>query len=378
METRYTWGFALRVVVKAALLFALVNAAFVILDPIPTIGRASVYNVLAPGRERLPYGTNAAACQLTLDSLDALFASHAVSAPKRADEFRLILIGDSSTWGIQLLPDDTLTAFINAAQIDAAGRTVRAYNLGYPTMSAMKDLLILDRALAYQPDAVIWLITLESLARTEQLAAPILARNPAAARSLIDRYALDYDTASLTSPPIWERTLIGQRRALADWWRLQACAFHWGATGIDHQVGDYTPRSSDLPADLAWKGFTSETLTVGALAFDVLAAGIDAASAVPLLLVNEPIFIADGSNSDIRYNAWYPIWAYDAYRAWLQAESDRRGWRLLDIWDALDGARFTDSPVHRDPVGERIIAESLAAALAAALPALSIIPEGTQ
>lgn len=363
METRYTWGFALRVLVKAALLFALVNAAFVLLDPIPTIGRASIYNWLTPGRERLPYGTNAAACQITIDSLDALFASHAVSAPKRADEFRLILIGDSSTWGIQLLPDDTAAAFISAAGIDAGGQTVRAYNLGYPTMSALKDLLILDKALAYQPDAVVWLITLESLARSEQLAAPLLTRNPALAGALIDRRALDYDAASLPTPSLWDRTLIGGRRALADWWRLQACAFHWGATGVDHAVGDYTPRSNDLAADATWKGFTSETLTADALAFDVLAAGIDAAGTVPLLLVNEPIFIADGANSDIRYNAWYPIWAYDAYREWLRAESERRGWRLLDIWDALDGARFTDSPVHRDPEGERQVAALLSEAL---------------
>jgi hypothetical protein len=374
VETRYTWGFALRVLLKAALLFALVNAAFILLDPIPTIGRASVYNWLAPGRERLPYGTDAAACQITLDSLDALFASHAVSAPKRADEFRLILIGDSSTWGIQLLPDDTAAAFINAADIDAGGRTVRAYNLGYPTMSALKDLLILDRALAYQPDAIIWLITLESLARSEQLTAPLLARNPASAKALLDRYALDYDAASLTPPSLWDRTLIGGRRALADWWRLQACAFHWGATGVDHAVGEYTPRSNDLAADSTWKGFTPETLTADALAFDVLAAGIDAAGSVPLLLVNEPIFIADGANSDLRYNAWYPIWAYDAYREWLQAESERRGWRLLDLWDALAGARFTDSPVHRDPEGER----QVAALLSEALPVSGKIPEGTQ
>jgi hypothetical protein len=368
----------MRVVVKAALLFALVNAAFVILDPIPTIGGASVYNLLVPGRERLPYGTNPATCQLTLDSLEAMFASHAVSAPKRADEFRLLLIGDSSTWGIQLHPDETMTAFINAAGIDVGGRTVRAYNLGYPTMSALKDLLILDRALAYQPDAVIWLITLESLARAEQLAAPLLARNPEAARTLIDRYALDYDAASRPLPPIWERTLIGQRRALADWWRLQACAFHWGATGIDHQVGDFTPRSNDLAADRSWKGYTAETLTADALAFDVLAAGIAAAGDVPLVLVNEPIFIADGANSDMRYNAWYPIWAYNAYRTWLADEAARRGWRLLDFWDALAPARFTDSPVHRDPQGEKETTSLLLGALSEALPALNAMLRAAQ
>jgi hypothetical protein len=370
MALNRSWGFALRVLVKAALLFALVNAAFVVLDPIPIIGRASVYNLLMPGRERLPYGTNPAACQLTLDSLETMFAAHALSAPKSADEFRLLLIGDSSTWGIQLHPDETMTAFINAAGIDAGGRIVRAYNLGYPTMSVLKDLLILDRALAYQPDAVIWLITLESLARAEQLAAPLVARNPAAARALIERRALNYDAASLPLPSIWERTLIGRRRALADWWRLQACAFHWGATGIDHHVGEFTPRSRDLDPDRTWKGYTAGALTADALAFDVLAAGIAAAGDVPLLLVNEPIFIADGANSGIRYNAWYPIWAYDAYRAWLADEAARRGWRLLDLWDALAPARFTDSPVHRDPQGEN----ETASLLLEALPALNTAP----
>ena len=42
------------------------------------------------------------------------------------------------------------------------------------------------------------------------------------------------------------------------------------------------------------------------LAFGILAAGVDWAGAGPVIFVNEPIFISDGANSDIRYNSFYP------------------------------------------------------------------------
>ena len=53
---RYTWGFALRVLVKAALLFALLNALAALVDLPAVLGRISIYNTLVAGRERLPYG----------------------------------------------------------------------------------------------------------------------------------------------------------------------------------------------------------------------------------------------------------------------------------------------------------------------------------
>ena len=88
-------------------------------------------------------------------NLDAMFASHEIaSGPKPAGEYRVLLIGDSSTWGWLLKPGETL-AQINRAHLQAAdGRTVRAYNLGYPIISLTKDVLIIDRAMQYQPDAV--------------------------------------------------------------------------------------------------------------------------------------------------------------------------------------------------------------------------------
>jgi hypothetical protein len=352
-----TWGVALRTLVKAAALFALANLLFALAEPLPALGRVSIYNALVPGRERLPYGESAAAYNLSLDSVEAMFAAHAVSAPKRPDEFRLFLIGDSSTWGILLTPAETLAGQINAAGLVRDGRTVRAYNLGHPILSAAKDLMLLDYAMQFQPDAVIWLVTLESLARAEQLDAPLLRRNASRVRDLLARYALDY-ALDLPAPTFWERTLIGQRRALADWWRLQAFGVMWASTGIDQVIGAYTPRSNDLDADESWMSIDApRPLTDADLALDVLAAGFAAVGDVPLTLVNEPIFVADGAHSDVRYNAWYPRWAYDAYRDLLAQRAESAGWRYLDLWDAVPPPMFTDSPVHRNADGERLVLE---------------------
>jgi hypothetical protein len=49
----------------------------------------------------------------------------------------------------------------------------------------------------------------------------------------------------------------------------------------------------------------------------VLAATLERAGDVPVLLINEPMFISSGQNSDLRYNSFYPRWAYDQYRAML-------------------------------------------------------------
>ena len=71
------------------------------------------------------------------------------------------------------------------SRITACGKTVHAYNLGYPTISLTKDLMILDQANSYQPDLVIWLTTLEAFPKEKQLSSPIVANNAERVRQLI-------------------------------------------------------------------------------------------------------------------------------------------------------------------------------------------------
>ena len=363
-----TPAFIARVLLKAALLFVALNALCALLDPLPLLGRVSVYNTLLPGRPRLPFSDRPAqAYNLSLMSLEAMLAAHEVARPPAPDEYRVLLLGDSSVWGVLLRPDETLAARLNAAGLTAPdGRALRFYNLGHPVMSLTKDLLLLDAARSTRPDAVWWLVTLRSFPRGGQLEPPLVQHNAAAVRRLIAAYGLDLapDDPRLAAPTFFERTLVGRRRDLADWLRLQLYAVPWAATGIDQFYPEtFTPRRADFEADVRWQGLDGPApLTGRELAFDVLAAGTTHAGA-PVVIINEPIFRSDGRNSDLRYNAWYPRWAYDAYRAALAAEAAARGWRLLDLWDAIPPGEFTDSPVHLTPAGSQQLADRLAAAL---------------
>lgn len=360
-DRRTVIGMLLRV----AGLFVALNAAFALVNPVPALGNLSLYNVVFPGRLRLPYGDDPArAYNLSLFDLNAMFASHAVARAKPADEYRVLLIGDSSTWGWFLDNEDTLAGRLNAKQMRAPdGRKLRVYNLGYPIMSLMKDALMLDRAMQYQPDMIVWPVTLESFPSAKQLSHPIVQNNAPAIRSLIARYSLraDPNDPTFVDPTLLQRTIAGQRRALADWFRLQVFGALWGATGVDQYIPEeYEPAQRDLEADEHFHAMKPPALNEGDLAFDVLDAGLAIAGDVPVLVVNEPILISAGQNSDVRYNFFYPRWAYDQYRRMLTDHMAQSGRPFLDVWDVVPEREFTNSAVHVTPKGSAMLADSIA------------------
>jgi hypothetical protein len=355
-------AFVWRALAKTALLFILLNLLFALLQPLDFLGQLSIHNWLVPGRARLPYGADSRAYNLSLNNLPAMFATHEITQPKAADEFRVLFIGDSSVWGILLRPEETLSGIINDMALQTENRyTIRAYNLGHPVLALSKDLLILDHAIRYEPDMIVWLTTLRSFPRDKQFFPPLAQQNSPSIRQIFAAYDLDYDLsdARLYTPTFIEQSIIGQRRPLADWLRIQFYGIMWAATGIDQLYpDDYTPRTSHFEADLSWEEIPEpRALTDADLAFDIIDAAHRLVGDVPLLLVNEPIFISDGENSDLRYNLWYPRWAFDQYRALFQAAADTQGWRYLDLWDIIPPGEFTDSPVHLTPTGSQQLAQ---------------------
>ena len=350
-------------------MFTLCNLAFAALAPLEAWGGLSLYNVVFPGRLRLPYGEQSSeSYNLSLYNIPALMNSHVIARAKAADEFRVLVIGDSATWGWFLENKDTLAGRINAGQhVTSSGRQVVAYNLGYPIMSLTKDLLVLDAAMRYQPDLVVWPVTLESFPRQKQLASPIVQNNPARVRALIAAFQLQLDPrdARWVEPDFIGQTIVGQRRALADALRLQLYGVSWAATGIDQAIPAEIPlRQSDFDEDVRWQDFAAPApLTDQDLAFDALAAGVKRAGGLPVLIVNEPMFISSGRNSHLRYNSLYPRWAYDAYRERLGAQARANGWRYLDLWDSVAPSEFTNTPVHLTPRGSAQMAERVGAAI---------------
>jgi hypothetical protein len=133
----------------------------------------------------------------------------------------------------------------------------------------------------------------------------------------------------------------------------------WASTGIDQiYPADYEHAQIDLEAS---DDFHKLKSLDGTLALDVLDAGMS--TSIPTLLVNEPMMISNGLNSDIRYNFFYPRWAYDQYRALLAEHAAEKNWNYLDLWDLVPMDEFTNSGVHLTPYGESLLTSKVAEAI---------------
>jgi len=352
-----------RILLKAILLSLVVS---LLLPFSPDWGIVSFYNHLFPGRKRLPFGENSAqAYNLSLYNLPAMFASHEVSQPKIDNEYRIFLIGDSSVWGTLLRPEETLAGQLNQRGLTYCGKHVEFYNLGYPTISLTKDLILLDYASRYQPDLIIWLTTLEAFPFHKQLASPLVANNALAIESLIARYdlPLDPEDPALQRSTFLDQTIFGQRRSLADLIRLQLYGVMWAATGVDQVYHEnYAAPKTDFDSDDNTFYDFKPPLDETQLAYEILSIGMKRAPA-SVLLVNEPMLISQGENSDIRYNFFYPRWAYDAYRQQLAEKAVQSGWNYLDAWDILPESEYTNSAIHLTPTGTSILADKIVQAL---------------
>jgi hypothetical protein len=138
----------------------------------------------------------------------------------------------------------------------------------------------------------------------------------------------------------------------------------WAATGIDQEYPtDYAPAQRDQDSDVTFHGWKPSTIPPDGLALDVLDAGMRAAGSTPVLLVNEPVMVSTGKNSDLRYNFYYPRWVYDQYRQLLAGYSQQKGWSYLDVWNLAAENQFTNSAIHLTPAAETLLAQRLGAAI---------------
>ena len=342
---------------KTAVILALLAGLWQLVQPLNGLNRISLYNHIFPGRERLPFGENPqAAYNFSIGSLDAAFASHRINRAGAKDPgtLRVVMIGDSSSWGTLLRPEETLCGNLNGKTL-SDGRTVDCYNLAYPTLSLAKDTLILNRAMAFDPDLILWTMTLESFPVDKQA-------DNALVRANYDEYLRLYpDEDGGAENKAAHRSLWAQRREAADWLRLQLYGLMWAGTGIDQTYPeDHQTPQIDLEADNTFHGYEGP-LPDDTLAWNVLETGMELAGTVPVLMINEPMLISDGGNSEIRYNYYYPREAYDSWLASLKTRTEENGWNLLDLHDSLEIGNFTNSAIHYDPQGAAILAEQVLA-----------------
>ncbi|HMB24278.1 MAG TPA: hypothetical protein VKP08_15650 [Anaerolineales bacterium] len=360
----------LRVLLKAILLFAALNAAFALVDP--PLGKITLYNSVIPGRLRFPYEDKAAFYAVGYsvpvnEDYDAMFGAHVISKKKAPDEFRLILLGDSATWGFGLDADEMLSEQINRLNLRTCdGRAIRAYNLAYPFSYLTRDLLLLEKSMDYQPDMVLWLITLSTL-EPKVAETNFIAPHWQQYGELVDTYGLELTHFSkpIQEPAFLDRTIIGQRKRIKNLTLLQVFGFPWAGTGIDnHESLRPEPKlaSRDVEDSLDYEGKSPDDATdlFNSLLMNVVSTAYDVAGDVPVILVNEPIFVADGENHLVRYNGFYPRWVYDEYREFLGRWAQEHDRPLLDYWDTIPPEDFSDAYFHRRVSGEERFSKLLA------------------
>lgn len=363
---------ALRVLVKAALIFAALNLLFAWWNP--PIGKLTLYNWLWNGRVRFPYSESPQFYSQdynipVIQDFDAMFGAHVISgAEKPADEFRVILLGDSSTWGGHVIPEHTLAFEINRLNLTTCdGRVIKAYDLGYPWPSTVRDLLILDYAKRYDPDMVLWLVTLHSFEK-KPADRDFLVPHAERMAQVIAEYELKLPkvySEEVAKPTFWDKTIIGQQERLKSLLLNQVYGLMWTATGIDNANAlpqDLPPLPQDVLEDVSYFDYKSPAeapVLLRSLMLDVVRVGNEIAGRAPLVVVNEPIYIVSGHNSDLRYNHIYPRWAYDAYRLSLADWMGAQGYPYFDYWNALPSSEFSNDMAHRDDYGEVHFAELL-------------------
>jgi len=362
------WGMMTRVAVKALILFALVNLAYAALDPLDTLARhVSVYNWLVPGTERITAGYGFVTVDddtpITASSnIPALIAAHKVTAPKPADEFRVLMLGDSATRAGYLTHQTTVTGVLNASAIQLPdGRRIVAYNIAYPVSSALKDFMILEEAFKQnaQPDAVIWTITPRGVQPERQLTHKLVQSNLktdyAWLKSAIGEGFAKPQAASLT----WENTLIGQSRPLADLLRLQAYSLRWAASRYDGGGNpEYTIQQRPIPIDKLDSSILGQPAAF--FTFEIIDEARALLGDVPIIIVNEPMYQINDPDNPLILNHHYSRDVYEHYQRVTQQYADENGWHYFDLWDVIPPEYFTNSPLHYDAEGARILAERLA------------------
>jgi hypothetical protein len=356
-----------RVAVKALLLFIVFNLVYAAVRASPgwfiVIRRGEYERFPALWLPDVHNDGSVSIKREMFSNMDILFTSHILTRPKAADEFRVFIFGDSSVWGTALYPDETLAGQINKLDLHTcSGQHVVAYNLGYPSNSATKDLLFMQRAQQYQPDLNVWLFSMLAFQQVRQ-DGPFVVENPRAVQELMTEYGLPRETSLLSVPPgpLWGATIAGQRRDLNLLVRLQASSLLLGVLGMDDPrvvvEGGVHYRDAPKAAEDFFGIFPPDDLR-DHLAFETLPVA-SAITGGKIIYVGEPIEISTGEYSSISYNSTFPRWAYDQFRDTVAGMAAQNDWAYLDLWNLIPENLFGSNVFHLLPEGEATLAERL-------------------
>ncbi|MDX2168164.1 MAG: hypothetical protein SF182_13905 [Deltaproteobacteria bacterium] len=302
--------------------------------------------------------------------LDPLLRQHEICWRQRPGEVRIVVLGNSAIYGFPLPVEQSFAARLNAG-FDADGTAAHVFNLAWVFTYFLKDAVILDRALAYRPDVIVYAVTLADMTHLAPPPFQPLLEFLRANAGTIDAMAADppptlAEPLALTAASLHESeaTLLQSRRLniatyLRQTLRQQARAL---ATAVGAAPAPPAPKTlGRAPYDcrkvqrqdgLFYRDFQTWSL-LGALA------ALRQQSGQRVLVVNWPV--AHEPSGDC-YNNRYTVARLAEFDAWLAAETTRLELPFLDLSRLLPPEEFLDS-LHVSAAGHQLIADRVGAAL---------------
>ncbi len=360
-----------RVLIKAITLLLIFDVVQMALNLPHAIDRWPIYRSFTPPTSRL--GLSDQIGDPIWWRLDPLLDAHEIAQPKAPDEFRVIFLGDSATFCLYCRSTEAIPFLFTQLDAIIAGKHVRGYNLAYPGSDWLKDILILKHAMRYQPDAIVWLVTAKGAGDQP------LPQEPDA--HLITR--LNADELPALARDFNLDTWETRRYADADAWYQASIWAHGGRYRDWLILIARTIRNAmifpnqDLTQQYLLPGQPVMSLPIREVAeinstlpgydrfpnrqWDLLLAGqrIAREAGVPLLIVNEPIYIGGGPNSNVNYNSFYERDLYDRFRAAMMNFTQQHSMAYLDRWDFLPPDEFSNTSLHYNLEGNRKVAEEV-------------------
>jgi hypothetical protein len=368
-----------RVMIKAVALLLLCDALFIMLRVPEAIDRWSIYRVFTPPTARL--GLALQIGNPAWWTLDPLLEAHAIAQPKAPAEYRVVFLGDSATFCLYCPARESIPQAFTELGATIDGKRVRAYNLAYPGSDWLKDILILKHALKYEPDAIVWLVTAKGSGDQplpQEPEAHLFTRlNAAELPALARAYQLDtWETRRYADADAgYQQSIWTGGGRLRDWLVLIARTLQSaliqpgkdltqdylvpGPPVTAQPIRTIAEINSSLPG---YDGMPNRQ-------WELLRAGQQMAQEanVPVLFVNEPIYIGSGENSDVNYNSFYERQLYDRFRAALAEFTQQRAMPYLDLWDFLRPEDFSNTSLHYNADGNRRVAGAIMRGLQSAL-----------
>jgi hypothetical protein len=302
-------------------------------------------------------------------------------SPGAGDGPRVFLLGNSAVLGHPLPWQWSFAARLSERLPPSQARI---FNLGALFTYQLKDAVVLDAALRYRPDIVVWGVTLDDFNHGAPVPWPegmveFFRANSARVRALAAT-----PLAGLAEP--LARYVEGYREFPpgSPAWLLLRGTGTYVQLAVRHTAHEFLTRGLLDPADLPplaidpaqipflkredryrcdeveahFRRHYTDWSSWNALAW---LEQVSRERGIPILVVNLPVIRQPIGRC---YNSHYPAKRFREYLDWVAAETRARGLAYLDLHDLLPASEFLDA-LHPSADGHQRVADALAPAIAA-------------